>query len=103
MSKKDDRNMNNSKISMNYPKIKKLSHLTGYLFQLTNQGQLFEIDKHEKTLWNKKVKDLTDKIKKLETEIEKFKVNKIHHRRRPTEAQRILFIPLNPGRFGSIL
>ena len=82
---------------MNYPKVKMLSKLSGYLFQLTNQGQLFEMDKHEKTLWDKKVKDLTDKIKKIETEIEKFKVNKIHRRRGSTEAQRILFIPLNPG------
>lgn len=82
---------------MNNRKIKTLQQLSGYLFQLTNQGQLFEMDKHEKTLWNKKVKDLKYKIKKLEIEIEKFKVNKIHRRRRPTEAQRVLFIPINSG------
>ena len=82
---------------MNYPKVKRLQNLSGYLFHLTNQAQLFEMDIHEKTLWNKKVKDLTDKIKKLETEIEKFKVNKIHRRRGSTEAYRILFIPQNPG------
>lgn len=82
---------------MNYPKVKKLQNLSAYLFQLTNQGRLFEMSKREKTLWNKKVKDLTDKIKKLEAEIEKFKVNKVRRRRIPTEAQRILFIPINPG------
>ena len=78
---------------MNYPKVKRLSQLSGYLFQLTYQGQLFEMEKREKTLWNKRVKELTGKIKKLEIEIEKFKVNKVHRRRGSTEAQRILFIP----------
>ena len=84
-------------ISTNNPKVKKLQQLSGYLFQLTNQGRLFEMNKKEKADFNKKAKDLTEKIKKLETEIEKFKVNKVHRRRGSTEAQRILFIPLNPG------
>ena len=52
---------------MNYPKVKRLQNLSGYLFHLTNQAQLFEMDIHEK-LFGIKVKDLTDKIKKLETE-----------------------------------
>lgn len=77
---------------MNYTKTKRLSQLSGYLFQLTNQGQLFEMSKHEKAVWDRKVRDLTDKTKQLQTEIEKFKVIKFHRRRKPTEAYRILTV-----------
>lgn len=66
-----------SEISLNDPKARKLRKLSGELFQLTNQGQLFEMSKKEKTLWNKKVQQLSDEIKKLETEIEEIKSNKI--------------------------
>jgi hypothetical protein len=67
-----------SEISMNDPKVKKLRKLSGDLFRLTNQGQLFEMSKKEKADWNTKVKDLTDETKKLETEIEEIKANKIY-------------------------
>jgi len=66
-----------SEISMNDPKVKKLRKLSGDLFQMTNQGQLFEMDKKEKADWNKKVTQLTEEINKLETEIEEIKANKI--------------------------
>jgi len=66
-----------SEISLNDPKVKKLRKLSGELFRLTNQGQLFEMSKKEKADWNAKVKDLTDETKKLETEIEEIKANKI--------------------------
>lgn len=66
-----------SEISLNDPKARKLRKLSGELFQLTNQGQLFEMSKKEKALWNKKVQQLSDEIKKLETEIEEIKSNKI--------------------------
>ncbi|MBU6186614.1 MAG: Eco57I restriction-modification methylase domain-containing protein [Cyanobacteria bacterium REEB444] len=66
-----------SEISLNDPKVKKLRKLSGDLFQMTNQGQLFEMSKKEKVDWNKKVTQLTEEIKKLETEIEEIKVNKI--------------------------
>ncbi len=66
-----------SEISLNDPKIKKLRKLSGELFQLTQQTQLFEMDKKEKAEWNKKVTQLTAEIKILEIEIEEIKANKI--------------------------
>jgi very-short-patch-repair endonuclease len=66
-----------SEISLNDPKIKKLRKLSGELFQMTNQGQLFEMSKKEKVDWNKKVTQLTEETKKLEAEIEEIKANKI--------------------------
>jgi len=66
-----------SEISMNDPKIKRLRKLSGELFQLTNQHQLFDLSKKEKADWNKKVFKLTDQTKKLEAEIEEIKANVI--------------------------
>jgi len=44
---------------------------------MTQQQQLFEMSKKEKAAWNKKVAKLTEETKKLETEIEEIKANKI--------------------------
>jgi very-short-patch-repair endonuclease len=66
-----------SEISQNDPKVKKLHKLSGDLFQMTQQGQLFEMSKKELADWNKKVLQITDEIKNLETEIEEIKANKI--------------------------
>jgi hypothetical protein len=66
-----------SEISLNDPKVKKLRKLSGDLYQMTNQGQLFEMSKKEKADWNKKVQQLTEETQKLETEIEEIKANKI--------------------------
>ncbi len=66
-----------SEISLNDPKVKKLRKLSGELFQMTNQQQLFEMSKKEKADWNKKVTQLTEETKKLEAEIEAIKGNKI--------------------------
>src|SRR5690554_2692606 len=66
-----------SEISLNDPKVKKLWKLSGELFQMTQQQQLFEMAKKEKAAWNKKVEKLTEDTKKLETEIEEIKANKI--------------------------
>jgi hypothetical protein len=66
-----------SEISLNDPKLNKLRKLSGELFQITKQTQLFEMGKKEKADWNKKVKQLTEETKKLETEIEEIKSNKI--------------------------
>ncbi len=66
-----------SEISLNDPKVKKLRKLLGDLYQMTNQGQLFEMSKKEKADWNKKVQQLTEESKKLEIEIEEIKANKI--------------------------
>ena len=67
-----------SEISLNDPKIKKLRKLQGDLFTLTNQTQLFEMSKKEKADWNKQVQNLTTETKKIETEIEEIKSNKIY-------------------------
>jgi len=66
-----------SEISLNDPKLKKQRKLSGELFQMTQQTQLFEMGKKEKADWNKKVTQLTEETKKLETEIEEIKANKI--------------------------
>jgi hypothetical protein len=66
-----------SEISSNDPKIKKQRKFSGELFLLTQQTQLFEMNKKEKADWNKKVTQLTEEIKKLDTEIEEIKANKI--------------------------
>ena len=66
-----------SEISLNDPKVKKLRKLSGELFQITQQTQLFEMGKKEKADWNKKVTQLTEETQKLETEIEEIKANKI--------------------------
>ncbi|MEZ4905945.1 MAG: Eco57I restriction-modification methylase domain-containing protein, partial [Spirosomataceae bacterium] len=66
-----------SEISKNDPKVKKLYNLNGELVKLTTQQQLFGMSKKEKADWNKKVAKLTEETKKLETEIEAIKANKI--------------------------
>jgi hypothetical protein len=67
-----------SEIARNDPKLKRLQKINGELFGLTNQTTLFEQSKKEKEAWNKKVNKLADEIKKLETEIEEIKNNKIY-------------------------
>jgi adenine-specific DNA-methyltransferase len=66
-----------SEISQNDPKIKKLRKLSGELFQMTNQQQLFKMSNKEKTVWNKRLSKLTEEIQKIEAEIEEIKNNKI--------------------------
>jgi hypothetical protein len=67
-----------SEITLNDPKARRLRKLTGELFQMTNQGQLFEMSPRESAEWNKRVTTLTDDIQKLEREIETIKANKIY-------------------------
>jgi len=67
-----------SEISLNDPKAKRLRTVRGELFTITNQGQLFELSKKEKTNWNAKVEKLTTEAQKLETQIEEIKSNKIY-------------------------
>ncbi len=64
-------------ISLNDPKTKKLRKMSGDLFKMSNQQQLFEMSKKEKADWNNKITHVTEEIKKLETEIEEIKTNKI--------------------------
>ena len=74
----DIKNDFRSEISLNDPKVKKLKKLQGEIFGLTNQTQMFELTKREKTAWNKKLKKLTEDSRKLETIIEEIKNNKIY-------------------------
>jgi adenine-specific DNA-methyltransferase len=67
-----------SEISQNDPKVKKYKKLSAELFQMNNQGQLFEMSKKEKTEWNKKVSKLAAETRKLDAEIEEIKNNKIY-------------------------
>jgi adenine-specific DNA-methyltransferase len=66
-----------SEISLNDPKLVRKRKIDGELFMLTNQQQLFELERKEKAAWNKKVDSLTAESKKLENEIEEIKANKI--------------------------
>ncbi len=66
-----------SEISLNDPKVKKLRKISGDLFTMTKQTQLFEMGKKEKADWDKKILQLTEETKILETEIEEIKGNKI--------------------------
>ena len=56
----------------------KLNKLKGELLSFTGQSSLFELTKTQKDVWNKKIKKLTEEIKKYETEIEEIKSNKIY-------------------------
>jgi adenine-specific DNA-methyltransferase len=67
-----------SEISLNDPKAKKLRTFGGELVKLTTQQSLFEMSDKEKKDWNKKVTQLTEEVKKLESEIEEIKANKIY-------------------------
>ncbi|MEM6643189.1 MAG: TaqI-like C-terminal specificity domain-containing protein [Bacteroidota bacterium] len=67
-----------SEISKNDPKVKKLYRLSGELATLTTQTRMFEMGAKEKKDWKKKVEKLTKETKKLETEIEEIKNNKIY-------------------------
>ncbi len=66
-----------TEINANDPKLKKLGNLKGELITLTTQTGLFEKSKKEKAEWNKKVEKLSAEVKKLESEIEEIKANKI--------------------------
>ena len=66
-----------SEITLNDTKAKKLRKLSGDLFMLTNQTQLFEMGKKEKAAWNKKVTILTQETAAITAEIEEIKSNKI--------------------------
>ncbi len=67
-----------SEVSKSDKRFLKLNKLNGELLSLTGQSSLFELTKTQKEEWNKKVKKLTEEIKKYETEIEDIKSNKIY-------------------------
>lgn len=67
-----------TEVAANDKRLIQLRKLNGDLFNLTQQTTLFDQSKKEKDAWNKKVKELTAKIQKLETELEEIKSNKIY-------------------------
>jgi type II restriction/modification system DNA methylase subunit YeeA len=67
-----------SEISQNDPKLQKLRKLSGELYNMTNQVQLFERSEKEKAEWNKQVEKINTEIQKLEAEIADIKANKIY-------------------------
>lgn len=67
-----------SEISGNDPKFKKLQKIKSEIFLMSEQPKMFEISNKEKAGWNKKLQKLTKDSKKLETEIQEIKDNKIY-------------------------
>jgi len=67
-----------SEINANDPKISKLYKLKGEHHILTSQTGLFELNKKEEAERSKKVKSVIDEIKKLDTEVEEIKSNRIY-------------------------
>ena len=67
-----------SEVSKSDKRFLRLNKLKGELLNLTGQKNLFELGKKEKTVWEKKVKTVTDELNKIETELEEIKSNKIY-------------------------
>jgi len=67
-----------TEVAANDKRLVQLKKLNGDLFNLTQQTSLFERTKKELADWNKQVNEQTGKIKKLETELEEIKNNKIY-------------------------
>lgn len=67
-----------TEVVANDKRLVQLRKLNGDLFTLTQQTLLFERTRKEVADWNKQVNELTGKIKKLETELEEIKNNKIY-------------------------
>ncbi len=67
-----------TEIASNDPKVLRLKKLSDELVKHTTQTSMFEQTAKEKKEWKKKSEKLTGQIKKLETEIEEIKSNKIY-------------------------
>lgn len=67
-----------TEIGKNDPKQIRLSKLSGELYNLINQGKLFELDSNQKKLQKEKQIKLETDIKKLAKEIEEIKSNAIY-------------------------
>jgi len=67
-----------TEVSKSDKRFLKLNKLNGELLSLTGQSTLFELTKAQKDEWNKKVKKLTEEIKKAETELADIRSNKIY-------------------------
>lgn len=67
-----------TEVAANDKRLLHLKKLNGDLFNLTQQTSLFDRTKKEVAEWNKQVNELTGRIKKVETELEEIKNNKIY-------------------------
>lgn len=67
-----------TEIFNNDPKVVKLSKLSGDLYNLLNQGKLFELDSKEKKARKEKQQKLEADITKLSKEIEEIKTNALY-------------------------
>jgi adenine-specific DNA-methyltransferase len=67
-----------TEIFSNDPKVVKLSKLSGDLYNLLNQGKLFELDSKEKKARKEKQQKLEADITKLSKEIEEIKTNALY-------------------------
>src|SRR5690554_2206098 len=67
-----------SEVAQGDKRLVRLNKLKGEMVDLTTQTQLFDRSKTEKKAFNKKVADKAKQIKKLETEIEEIRTNKIY-------------------------
>lgn len=67
-----------TEIFNNDPKVIKLSKLSGDLYNLLNQGKLFELDSKEKKVRKEKQQKLEADITKLSKEIEEIKTNALY-------------------------
>ncbi len=67
-----------SEIAANDKRLLKLNKLKGELYLHSNQQGLFELDKTEKKVFNKKTELLTIELRKLETELEEITNNRIY-------------------------
>jgi adenine-specific DNA-methyltransferase len=67
-----------TEILKNDPKVVKLSKLSGDLYNLLNQGKLFELDSKEKKARKEKQQKLEADITKLSKEIEEIKTNALY-------------------------
>lgn len=67
-----------TEIFNNDPKVIKLSKLSGDLYNLLNQGKLFELDSKEKKARKEKQQKLEADITKLSKEIEEIKTNALY-------------------------
>lgn len=67
-----------TEIASNDPKVVRLKKLSDELVKHTTQTSMFEQTAKEKKEWKKKSEKLTHQIKKIETEIEEIKSNKIY-------------------------
>ncbi len=74
----DIKNDFRSEINKNDPKVLRLKKLSDELVKHTTQTSMFEQTAKEKKEWKKTTEKLTAQIKKLETEIEEIKSNKIY-------------------------